>query len=67
MFEEVRCFRYGVHWHRQMYVFFCFNQNDLITIHMIHHVFLLYIHTITGWWFGTLVFFSIYWEFHHPN
>ena len=24
---------------------------------MIHHVFLLYIHTITGWWFGTLVFF----------
>ena len=20
-----------------------------------------------GWWFGTFFYFSIYWEFHHPN
>ena len=22
---------------------------------------------VPGWWFGTFVIFSIYWEFHHPN
>ena len=22
---------------------------------------------MTGWWFGTLFIFPIYWEFHHPN
>jgi hypothetical protein len=22
---------------------------------------------LTGWWFGTFCFFSIYWECHHPN
>ena len=21
----------------------------------------------TGWWFGTWIYLSIYWEFHHPN
>jgi hypothetical protein len=23
--------------------------------------------SITGWWFGTFFYFSIYWECHHPN
>jgi len=22
---------------------------------------------IPGWWRGTCFYFSIYWEFHHPN
>ena len=22
---------------------------------------------LSGWWLGTFLFFSIYWEFHHPN
>ena len=22
---------------------------------------------ISGWWFGVFFYFSIYWEFHHPN
>jgi len=22
---------------------------------------------ISGWWFGTFVFFSIFWDFHHSN
>ena len=26
-----------------------------------------YIYIYTGWWFGTWLLFSIYWEFHHPN
>ena len=21
----------------------------------------------SGWWFGTFFYFSIYWEFYHPN
>ena len=23
--------------------------------------------TLSGWWLGTFLFFSMYWEFHHPN
>ena len=23
--------------------------------------------TTTGWWFGTVFIFSVYWECHHPN
>ena len=28
---------------------------------------LSYLFTLGGWWFGTLIIFSISWEFHNPN
>ena len=44
--------------------------NALNRRHLVHHFLSIYSHLLTsisGWWFGTGLLFSISWEFHHPN